>query len=97
MDKSNTVPTSPAPAAPTPGASLELRPAFRVVSTQIPQAMKNKLRWSIDQYATLEAMLSAGELLTLDVTNGKSLWRTATGESIRSDTVLRLLRAGLLA
>ena len=59
--------------------------------------MKNKLRWSVDRYATLEALLSAGELLTLDVTNGKSIWRTATGESILSDTVLRLLGAGLLA
>lgn len=88
---------APASAAPTPGASLDGRTQLQVVSTQIPQAMKNKLRWSVDRYATLEALLSAGELLTLDVTNGKSIWRTATGESIRSDTVLRLLGAGLLA
>lgn len=59
--------------------------------------MKNNLRWSVDRYAKLEALLSTGDLLTRDVTNGKEVWRTATGESIRSDTVLRLLRAGLLA
>ncbi|KQR11652.1 hypothetical protein ASF71_20620 [Deinococcus sp. Leaf326] len=101
MDKSNTVPTSPAsataPAVPTPGASLEGRTQLQVIAHQIPQAMKNKMRWSSDRYATLEALLAANELLTLDVTNGKSIWRTATGESIRSDTVLRLLGAGLLA
>lgn len=96
MDRSNTL-SSPAP-APAPAApTLDGRTQLQVVSTQIPQAMKNKLRWSVDRYATLEALLSTGELLMLDVTNGKSIWRTATGESIRSDTVLRLLGAGLLA
>lgn len=101
MGQPNTVPTSPAPAraprAPTPAASLDGRTQLQIVATRIPQALKNKLRWSVDRYAKLEALLSTGELLTLDTTNGKDVWRTATGQSIRSDTVLRLLGAGLLA
>lgn len=97
MGQPNTMPTSPALATAPATPTLEGRTQLQVVATQIPQALKNKLRWSVDRYATLEALLSAGELLTLDVTNGKSIWRTAAGESIRSDTVLRLLGAGLLA
>lgn len=96
MGQPNTALPSPAPARAPAAPTLDGRTQLQVVSTQIPQALKNKLRWTVDRYTTLEALLSAGELLTLDTTNGKDVWRTATGESIRSDTVLRLLGAGLL-
>ena len=96
MDRSNTVLTSPAPARALAAPTLEGRTQLQVVAHQIPQAMKNKLRWSADRYTSLEASLSVGDVLHLDVTNGKAVWRNVEGETIRRDTVERLIGVGVL-
>lgn len=85
-----------APGAPAAAPSLDGVTTLRVLAAQIPQALKNKLRWSADRYTTLEAALSAGDVLHLDVTNGKAVWRNVEGETIRRDTVERLFSVGVL-
>jgi SRSO17 transposase len=69
---------------------------LQVVQTAVPQALRNKIRWSAERYARLEHVLQNTQTLRLDVTNGKSVWRVDDGRSMRKDTVLRLLNAGVL-
>lgn len=88
--------SSAPPSAPAAAASLDGVTVLRVLAPTVPQALKNKLRWSADRYTTLEAALSAGDVLHLDVTNGKAVWRTMSGEAVRRDTVERLLGVGVL-
>ncbi|WP_156372924.1 hypothetical protein [Deinococcus sp. Leaf326] len=86
-----------APSASATAPVLEGVTVLRVLAPTVPQALRNKLRWSPDRYAQLEATLAAGDHLRLDVTNGKAIWRTLSGEAVRRDTVERLLGVGVLA
>lgn len=88
--------SAPSASAPTLALDLDGVTMLRVVAPTVPQALKNKLRWSLDRYTALEAALSVGDVLHLDVTNGKSVWRNADGENIRRDTVERLMGVGVL-
>lgn len=83
--------SSALPSAPAAAASLDGVTVLRVLAPTVPQALKNKLRWSADRYTALEAALSVGDVLHLDVTNGKAVWRNVEGETIRRDTVDRLI------
>lgn len=68
-----------------------------VVAPQLPQRLKNDLRWAPERYGALEALLTAAGRLNLHRTNGKATWRTPQGDTLRKDTVTRLLAAGVLA
>jgi hypothetical protein len=54
------------------------------------------LRWSTDRYVALEAALSGTQAVKLHRTNGKVIWRTDSGDTMRRETVGRLLRAEIL-
>lgn len=82
---------------PEPTASLKGLSILRVVSSTLPSALRNDLRWPPQSYQKLEATLSRAPVLKLETIRGKAAWRVPTGESIRKDTVIRLLQAGLLA
>jgi hypothetical protein len=86
----------PEQVAPAPSLSLEGVTVLRVLSCTLPPALRNKLRWSPERYAALEADLSSGFELRMDLTNGKAVWRTVTGKGIRRDTVELLVKAGIL-
>lgn len=77
--------------------SLDGLSVLRVVSSSLPSALRNDLRWPPQSYRKLEATLSRASVLKLETIRGKAAWRVPTGESIRKDTVIRLLQAGLLA
>jgi hypothetical protein len=78
-------------------ANLDGLSVLRVVSSTLPKALRNDLRWPPQSYQNLEATLSRASVLKLETLRGKTAWRVSTGESIRKDTVSRLLQAGLLA
>lgn len=69
---------------------------LQVVSSVIPQRLKNCLRWSPDRYAELERVLRGTKVVRLDVNNGKAVWRGEDGLPMRKDTVKQLHRAGVL-
>lgn len=83
-------------AAPADTLSLHGLSSLRVVSSTIPSPLRNDLRWPPLRYQELETTLSREAVLKLETIRGKTAWRTSTGESIRKDTVSRLLQAGLL-
>lgn len=89
-----------APAATVPDADqlrdLEVGTSLRVASTTLPSRLKNDLRWNAARYEALEAVLRGTQAVTLHRTNGKQSWRTDSGDTMRRETVGRLLGAGVL-
>lgn len=69
---------------------------LEVVGTEIPQRLKNDLRWAPNRYADLETVLAGTRTVTLARTNGKRSWRTDSGTTMRRETVERLVGAGVL-
>lgn len=93
-------PAPTAPAATAPDADqlrdLEVGTSLRVASTTLPSRLKNDLRWAADRYEALEAVLRGTQAVTLHRTNGKVSWRTDNGDTMRRETVARLLKAEIL-
>ena len=54
------------------------------------------MQWFADRYVALEAALRGTQAVTLHRANGKVSWRTDSGETMRRETVGRLLGAGVL-
>ncbi len=77
--------------------SLEGVTVLRVVSAQLAPRLRNELRWQASKYLRLEELLAQGDALRLERVNGKGIWRTVQGDTIRRDTVSQLLKAGNLA
>lgn len=93
----------PAPAstpATTPDADplrdLEAGTVLRVTDTALPSRLKNDMRWNAARYEALEAVLRGTQAVTLHRVNGKPVWRTDSGDTMRRETVGRLLGAGVL-
>lgn len=70
--------------------------AFRVLSANISQRTRNRLRWPAANYPRMEALLAQGEVIQLIHEDGKDKWQTAQGDMIRRDALLRLAQAGNL-
>lgn len=85
------------PEGPSRGSeNLDGVTVLRVVTVEIPQRLKNTLRWAPSRYTDLEAVLSSTLEVRLERINGKDVWRIDSGDHMRKDTVLRLVGAGVL-
>lgn len=87
--------TPPAPDG-DPLDALKPGAALRVTATTLPSRLKNDLRWNAARYEQLEEALRGTRAVTLHRVNGKPVWRTDNGDTMRRDTVGRLLGAGVL-
>lgn len=87
--------TPPAPDS-DPLDGLKPGAALRVTATALPSRLKNDLRWKAARYEQLEEVLRGTQAVTLHRVNGKPVWRTDSGDTMRSETVGRLLGAGVL-
>lgn len=103
VDAPHQLTAQPAPtltASITPDADqlrdLEAGTVLRVTDTSLPSRLKNEMRWNAARYEALEAVLRGTQAVTLHRTNGKFSWRTDSGETMRRETVGRLLGAGVL-
>lgn len=83
-------------AEPPSAPSLEGVTALRVVSATISQRTRNGLRWPAANYQKTEALLAQGDAICLHREAGKDKWRTAHGDAIRRDTLLKLMQSGNL-
>lgn len=82
--------------SPRASRGLEGVSVLHVASAQVPQRLKNRLRWSPERYAALETTLGSESVLRLERVNGKTVWHTSEGKPIRRDTVQRLFEVGVL-
>ncbi|GGS44753.1 hypothetical protein [Deinococcus knuensis] len=93
-------PAQPAPTATAPDSDplrdLEPGTVLRVTDTTLPSRLKNEMRWNAARYEALEAVLRGTQAVTLHRVNGKPVWRTDGGDTMRRETVGRLLGAGVL-
>ncbi len=81
---------------PSEPQSLEDVTAFRVLSANIGQRTRNRLRWPAANYPRMEALLAQGEVIQLIHEDGKDKWKTSGGNVIRRDTLVKLAQAGNL-
>lgn len=81
------------PAAPVK-PSLDNLEALRVVRVQLDPDTKNALRWRQEHYDRLQALLAQGDTIQRKRIGGKVAWRTANNDTIRRDTLDKLLEAG---
>lgn len=88
--------SAPAAAKASSSPDLDGVTVLKVVSSEIPQRLKNDLRWSPVRYVDLETVLASTSRVTLVRTNGKRSWRTDSGATMRRETVQRLADAGVL-